>query len=104
MRPGPSRSWAILKPDWRGASAQGPAGTRHAPDADSQCPGPATWPMLDSGRTRLKPGLSVGTRIIVARLCLGASGSVTAITIATDAPRASVVHHLRPLITHSSPS
>ena len=52
----------------------------------------------------LKPGASVGTRSIVARLCGSASGSVTAITIATEAPRAFVVHHLRPLITQSSPS
>ena len=60
--------------------------------------------MFDSGRTRLKPGVSVGTSSIVARWWRAASGSVTAITIATCAPSALVVHHLRPLITHSSPT
>ena len=60
--------------------------------------------MWESGRTMLNPGASVGTSIIDARWCGGASGSVTTMTIATAAPRAFVVHHFRPLITHSSPS
>ena len=42
--------------------------------------------------------------ICVARACRGASGSVTAITIANAAPSAPDENHLCPSITHSSPS
>ena len=48
--------------------------------------------------------MSVGTRIMLARLCGAASGSVTTIAIAIEAPTAPEVNHLCPLITHSSPS
>jgi hypothetical protein len=34
----------------------------------------------------VKPGVSVGTRIMLARLCGAASGSVTTMAIATAAP------------------
>jgi hypothetical protein len=34
----------------------------------------------------VKPGVSIGTRIMLARLCGGASGSVTTIAIAIAAP------------------
>ena len=50
-------------------------------------------------RVRSKPGVSVGTMIIDARACGGASGLVTAITIANAAPSAAVVNHLWPSIT-----
>src|SRR3954453_6275236 len=60
--------------------------------------------MTLTGRMRLKPGASVGTRIIDARLCGAASGSVTTIAMATAAPTAPLVNHLWALITHSSPS
>src|SRR3954468_14083908 len=60
--------------------------------------------MTDTGRTRLKPGASVGTRIMLARLWGAASGSVTTIAIATAAPTAPLVNHLWASITHSSPS
>ena len=52
----------------------------------------------------MKPGLSMGTRIIDARAYWWASGSVTHITIATEAPTAPDVNHLWPLITHSPSS
>src|SRR3954465_1467216 len=42
--------------------------------------------------------------ICVARSCRGASGSVTAMTIAKAAPSAPDENHLCPSITHSSPS
>ena len=35
---------------------------------------------------RLKPGVSVGTMIMLARRCGGASGSVTTMAMANDAP------------------
>ena len=46
----------------------------------------------------------MGTRIIEARAYGCASGLVTTIAIATEAPTAPEVNHLWPLITHSSPS
>ena len=55
-------------------------------------------------RTRLKPGVSVGTMIMLVRAYGGASGSVTAITIAKFAPSADDVNHFWPLMTQSSPS
>src|SRR3954449_11513677 len=80
------------------------AGTRQSAYSISQWPGPPECPMTETGRSRLKPGASVGTRIIDARLCGAASGSVTTIAIARSAPTAPDVNHLTPLITHSSPS
>ena len=50
-------------------------------------------------RTRSKPGVSVGTMIMLARWYGGASGSVTAITMAKSAPSADDVNHFCPLIT-----
>ena len=50
------------------------------------------------------PGASAGTMICDARRCGSASGSVTAITIPNPAPSAPDENHLRPSITHSSPS
>ena len=44
--------------------------------------------MTETGRIRLKPGVSVGTMIWLARWCGAASGFVTAITIANFAPTA----------------
>ena len=55
--------------------------------------------MTDTGRTILNPGVSVGARIWLARMCGAASGSVTTIAIATDEPMAPDVNHLWPLIT-----
>ena len=62
------------------------------------CPDP-TWPITLTLRTRLKPGVSVGTMIMLARWCGGASGLVTAITMAKAAPSADDVNHFCPLIT-----
>jgi hypothetical protein len=44
-------------------------------------------------RTRSKPGVSVGTMIMLARRWGGASGSVIAMTTAKAAPSAAVVYH-----------
>ena len=51
------------------------------------------------------PGASIGTRIIDCCLCLGASGSVLPMKMATlhRGSPAPEVHHLRPLMTYSSP-
>src|SRR5689334_13097267 len=59
--------------------------------------------MIGMLRTRSKPLLSVGTMIIDARLCLAASGLVTAITMANAEPSAALVNHLWPSMTYSSP-
>jgi len=45
-----------------------------------------SWPITGTGRTPVKPSLSIGTRIMLARLWGGASGSVITIAIATEAP------------------
>ena len=52
----------------------------------------------------MKPGVSIGTRIMLARRNGPASGSVTTMTIAKSAPIAPDVYHLCPFMTHSSPS
>jgi hypothetical protein len=52
----------------------------------SQWPGPPSWPITDTGRTPVKPGVSIGTRIIDWRLWGAASGSVVSIAMATEAP------------------
>src|SRR5699024_1657088 len=57
-------------------------------------------------RSTVTPGVSSGTRIIDCCSCLGASGSFFPITMAS-LQRGSPTpddHHLRPLITYSSPS
>ena len=60
---------------------------------------PPGWPITEMLRTISKPGASQGTRICEARAWGSPSGSVTAITIANDAPSAEVVNHLWPSIT-----
>src|SRR5438477_9258008 len=57
-------------------------------------------------RLIVTPGVSIGTKIMDCCLCFGADGSVLPIKIAilqrgSPAPED---HHLRPLITYSSPS
>ena len=52
----------------------------------------------------LKPGVSAGTIIWLARACGSAAGSVTTITMAKLAPSAEDVNHFLPLITYESPS
>ena len=47
----------------------------------------------------LKPGVLVGTMIWLARRCGGASGLVTAMTMAKAAPSADEVNHLCPSMT-----
>ncbi len=42
--------------------------------------------MTGTGRTPVKPGVSMGTRIMLARLCGAASGSVMTMAMATLAP------------------
>ena len=61
-------------------------------------PDPA-WPITLMLRTWWKPGVSVGTRIMLALRCGDASGSVTAMTIAKSAPSADDVNHFWPLMT-----
>ena len=51
-----------------------------------------------------KPGVSVGTMIMLARACGSASGFVTAMQIAKAEPSMPVVNHLWPRITQSPPS
>ena len=51
-------------------------------------------------RTRLRPGVSVGTMIIDARSHRLASGSVTTMAIRKSAIIPFDVNHLWPLITH----
>src|SRR6266545_5181573 len=61
-------------------------------------------PITGTARTILKPGVSVGPRIMLARARESAVGSVTAITIANVEPIAPLVNHLWPLIIQLSPS
>ena len=61
--------------------------------------------MMEIFRTNRYPGLSKGTRIMLALwYTFSASGFVIAITMVNWAPSAAVVNHLCPLITYSSPS
>ena len=83
MRPGPSRFCAIRNPS-PGSPSVFATGTRTPRYQTSQCvdqPLPA-WPSTGIGRTTSTPGVSAGTMICEARECAGASGSLTAITIA----------------------
>ena len=59
---------------------------------------------MATSRTMLTPAVSASTINIEARWWGRASGSVTAITIRKSAIEPLVENHLRPLITHSSPS
>jgi hypothetical protein len=54
--------------------------------------------MIDVADER-KPGVPTGTIIWLARSWGGASGLVTAITMANDAPSYDDVNHFRPSIT-----
>ena len=60
--------------------------------------------MTTVGRAMTTPGVSAGTRIIVPRRWLSASGSLIAKTIPNVAPSAPLENHLPPSITQSSPS
>ena len=60
--------------------------------------------MIGMLRTSSNPGVSVGTMIWLARAWRGASGSVTAMTMAKAAPSADDVNHLCPSMTQASPS
>ena len=105
IRPGPSRFCAMRKPSPRSPSR---FVGRHADvrrSVTSQWvdqPRPR-WPMTGTGSISI-PGASAGTRIWLIRRCGSASGSVTAMTIPKAAPSAPDENHLRPSITHSSPS
>ena len=67
-------------------------------------PASAAWPMTEMLRRIEKPGVSVGTRIRLARRWGAASGSVTAMQTANAAPSAEDANHLWPRITQSPPS
>ena len=86
MRPGPSRSCAIAKP--RAALAEQVVG-RHAAVLVADLPVAGAL-VVAHHRHRAHAGRSracrSGTRIMLARLCGGASGSVTTIAIASAAP------------------
>ena len=60
--------------------------------------------MTEMFRRIEKPGVSVGTRIRLARRWGAASGSVTAMQTANAAPSADDANHLWPRITQSPPS
>ena len=60
--------------------------------------------MTDMLCTSTKPGVVVGSRIMLARACGSASGSVTAMQIANAEPSIPDENHLWPFSTHSSPS
>jgi hypothetical protein len=62
--------------------------------ANLAVPSPAGVTHDRDGPDEMNPGVSVGTRIMLARRCRGASGSVTAMTMATLAPTAPDVNHL----------
>ena len=81
-------------------------GTRQSSKTQLGVAGPVVAGVAHAGmlRTRRKPGVSVGTMIMLARRWGSASGSVTAITIANCEPSAAEANHLRPLMTYSSPS
>ena len=107
IRPGPSRAWAIAKPSPSPAIRLA-AGTRTPENSISAWP---PWVESEKPNTRmlrltLTPGVSFGTQIIDCWRCRSALGLVLPITI-SSLQRGSIApedHHLRPLITYSSPS
>ena len=106
MRPGPRRPCAISKPR-PSPSRRFSAGTRTSFRTTSACPcGASSNPNTGNMRTTSMPGESRGTKTCDCCWCSGASGFVLPITIAIE-QRGSPTpedHHLRPLMTYSSPS
>ena len=105
MRPGPRRSWAILKPAaWRRGGRLGRARgsrCRRSPSGRGRRCGPC-W---TSGRTSSKPGRVGGDQEHRRPLVRGRRPGRSPPSRSPPRRRGrSVVHHLRPLITHSSPS
>eukprot|EP01139_Manchomonas_bermudensis_P008366 Amastigsp_a187915_2.p3 type:complete len:150 gc:universal Amastigsp_a187915_2:371-820(+) len=106
MRPGPRRPCAISNPRPSPRSIA-LAGTRTFSNAISMCPcGASLYPNTWSGRRTLTPGALMGTRII--DCCRWSSPVVAVLPITMSTAHlgspAPEVHHLRPLITYSSPS
>ena len=60
--------------------------------------------MVPMSRTMFMPGVSRSMRIIDARRCGPASGSVTTMASTKSATDALEAYHLWPSMTHSSPS
>ena len=105
-RPGPSRPWAISKAR-PGPSSTLESGTRTSVKETSPWPcGSSCMPITESIRSTLTPGVSRGTSTIVCRACRSASGSVSPMKtkILQSGWPTPVDHHLRPLMTTSSPS
>mmetsp|Transcript_38917 Transcript_38917/g.121574 ORF Transcript_38917/g.121574 Transcript_38917/m.121574 type:complete len:307 (+) Transcript_38917:196-1116(+) len=104
--PGPSRACAISKP--RPSPARMLAkGTRTSSKSISKCPlGASSSPNTCIGRTRVMPGVSIGTRTMEAVPWRPASAPAAAVLpmkmqILQCRLPAPVIHHLRPLMTYS---
>ncbi len=105
-RPGPSRPWAIANAS-PGPLMTLPAGTRTSANDTSPWPSGSSYiPIVLSIRSTLTPGVSIGTRTIECRWCRSASGSLSPMNtrILQSGWPTPVDHHLRPLMTTSSPS
>ena len=106
IRPGPRRPWAIEN------ASPGPdrmlvTGTRTSVNETSPWPsGSSAYPIVVSNRSIFTPGVSRGTSTIVWRWWRSASGSVSPMKtkILQSGWPTPVDHHLRPLMTTSSPS
>ena len=108
IRPGPSRAWAMAKPSpspadqvarWHADVGEGRA-RRDRRGRGRRTRTPACRGAIST------PGVSRGTRIIDCWRCRSADGSVLPMTMKIVAFGfiAPVIHHLRPLMTYSSPS
>mmetsp|Transcript_1761 Transcript_1761/g.4004 ORF Transcript_1761/g.4004 Transcript_1761/m.4004 type:complete len:244 (-) Transcript_1761:732-1463(-) len=106
-RPGPSRPCAISNPRPSPSNMLSTAGTRTFSNRVSACPcGASSYPNTGKCRTTVTPGASIGTSTILCCLCLGASGDVFPMKMASRhrGSHAPLVHHLSPLTRKSSPS
>ena len=105
IRPGPSRAWAAANPPPSSPSTL-LTGTRTASKRTSACPCWSCRPITGRSRTTVTPGVSIGTSTIDCCRYGGASGSVLPIVISSlqRGSSAPLVHHLRPVMTYSSPS
>ena len=105
IRPGPSRAWAAANPP-PSSPRMFVTGTRTSSKTISQWPGWCWWPKTGNERTISMPGVSAGTITIDCWRCVSASGSVLPMTTKTlqRGSAAPEIHHLRPLMTYSSPS
>ena len=105
-RPGPRRPWAIANAS-PGPSRMLETGTRTSVNEISAWPSGSSYMLIAvSLRSTVTPGVSRGTSTIECRWCRSASGSVSPMKtkILQSGLPAPVDHHLRPLMTTSSPS